>query len=122
MELRSRGWSIRAAAREVGVSRSSGNSWARGYTVYRDGRPVKTVAPLDRLGVREISPRYLSEDERILIADLRREGLSIRKITAQLDRSPSTISREPTRGRNPGRNLSTARRPPSGCRPTGTPP
>lgn len=31
------------------------------------------VAPLDRLAVRAISPRFLSEDERIQVADLRRE-------------------------------------------------
>ena len=29
---------------------------------------------LDRLAVRQISPRYLSQDERIEIADLRRAG------------------------------------------------
>lgn len=101
-------WSFEAEAgvsvlplAKSGVSRSSGNSWARGYIVYRDGHPVKTVPPLDRLAVREISPRCLSEDERILIADLRREGLSIRKSDAQLDRSPSTISRELTRNVTP---------------------
>ena len=88
------GVSIRAAAREVGVSRASGTNWARGYSVYRAGQLVRTVAPLDRLGVRAISPRFLSEDERIQVADLRRERLSIRQIAAQLSRSPSTISRE----------------------------
>ena len=32
MELRERGWSILAAAREVGVSRTTGNNWSRGPT------------------------------------------------------------------------------------------
>ncbi|WP_419722128.1 hypothetical protein [Rhodococcus globerulus] len=41
--------SIRAAAREVGVSRASGTNWARSYSVYRAGQLVRTVAPLDRL-------------------------------------------------------------------------
>ncbi|WP_456291409.1 helix-turn-helix domain-containing protein [Rhodococcus erythropolis] len=67
---------------------------ARGYSVYRAGQLVRTVAPLDRLAVRAISPRFLSEDERIQVADLRREQLSIRQIAAQLNRSPSMISRE----------------------------
>jgi transposase len=31
MELRTRGWSVRAAAREVGVSRSAATNWIRGY-------------------------------------------------------------------------------------------
>ena len=94
MELRARGWSIQAAARAVGVSRTSGANWARGYKTYRNGRAVGFVPPLDRLAVREISPRYLSQDERIEIADLHRAGLSIRRIAHQIGRSPSTISRE----------------------------
>ncbi|WP_413252456.1 helix-turn-helix domain-containing protein [Streptomyces niveus] len=43
---------------------------------------------------RPISCRYLSEEERIRIADLRREKRSIRSIAAELGSSPSTISRE----------------------------
>ena len=38
MELRERGWSIRATANEVGISRSSGNNWASGYKTYRKGQ------------------------------------------------------------------------------------
>ena len=84
MELRARGWSVRAAAREVGVSRSAATNWARGYTTYRNGVVVGFVPPLDPLAVRQISPRYLSEDERIKIADLRRSGLSMRAIAGEL--------------------------------------
>ena len=40
------------------------------------------------------SPRYLSEDERVVIADLHRQGLGVRAIAAGLGRSPATISRE----------------------------
>ncbi|MGV0740734.1 helix-turn-helix domain-containing protein, partial [Mycobacterium syngnathidarum] len=49
---------------------------------------------MDRLAVRQISSRYLSQDERIEIADLRQSGLSLRAIAARLGRAPSTISRE----------------------------
>jgi IS30 family transposase len=94
MELRGRGWSILAAAREVGVSRTTGNNWSRGYKTYRGGKAVGFVAALDRLAVREISTRFLSQDERIEIADLRHGGLSIRKIADRLGRAASTISRE----------------------------
>jgi transposase, IS30 family len=94
MELRGRGWSIMAAAREVGVSRSAGNNWSRGYKTYRNGRVTGFVPALDRLAVRQISVRYLSQDERIEIADLRHAGLSIRQVAEQLRRAPSTISRE----------------------------
>jgi IS30 family transposase len=94
MELRERGWSILAAAREVGVSRTTGNNWTRGYKTYRHGLAVGFVAPLERLSVRQISSRFLSQDERIEIADLHQAGVSIRRIAARLGRAPSTISRE----------------------------
>ncbi|EPQ76853.1 IS30 family transposase [Mycobacterium marinum] len=94
MGLRARGWSIRAAAREVGVSRSAATNWTRGYKTYRNGVEVGFVPPLDSLAVREISARYLSQDERMQIADLRRAGLTMRAIADQLGRAPSTISRE----------------------------
>jgi len=94
MELRERGWSIRAAAREVGASRTSGNNWARGYKIHRHGQVVGFVPALERLAVRQISRRYLSQDERIEIADLRHAGLSIRRIAHRLGRAPSTVSRE----------------------------
>lgn len=59
--------------------------------------------PLDRLEVREISTRYLFQDERIEIADLRRSGLSLRATADRLGRAPSTISRELRRNAPAGR-------------------
>ncbi len=94
MELIERGWSVRGAAIEVGVSRTSGNNWSRGYKVYRDGQVVGFVSALDRLSVREVSSRYLSQDERVEIADLRHAGHSIRQIAVRIGRAPSTVSRE----------------------------
>jgi len=41
-----------------------------------------------------ISERFLSQDERITIADYRAAGFGIRAIAAELGRSPSTVSRE----------------------------
>jgi IS30 family transposase len=40
------------------------------------------------------SGRYLSQDERLHIADRLREGASLRVVAAELGRSPSTVSRE----------------------------
>lgn len=106
MELRARGWSIRGAAREIGISRTAANNWARGYKTYRNGESVGFVPPLDRLEVRQISDRYLSQDERIEIADLHQAGGSIRQIAQRLGRAASTVSRELGRnaiaGRHPG--------------------
>ena len=76
------------------VSRSAAANWSRGYKVYRNGQVVRFVEPLDRLAVRAISPRYLSQDERIQIADLRQEGMSIRAIAVEIGRAASTVSRE----------------------------
>jgi IS30 family transposase len=61
------------------------------------------VAPLERLTVRQISPRFLSQDERIEIADLHNAGLSIRQVAHRLGRAASTVSRELRR------NVSTVR-------------
>jgi len=83
-----------AAAREAGVSRTAGHNWSRGYKTYRNGQVSGFVPALDRLAVREISGRFLSQDERLEIADLRHAGLSIRQVAARLGRAPSTISRE----------------------------
>jgi transposase, IS30 family len=94
VELRERGWSILAAAREVGVSRTTGNNWSRGYKTYRHGQVAGFVSALERLAVRQISPRFLSQDERIEIVDLRHAGLTIRQIAHRLGRAPSTVSRE----------------------------
>ena len=104
VELRERGWSILAAAREIGVSRTTGNNWSRGYKAYRRGQVVGFVPALERLAVRRISPRFLSQDERIEIADLHHAGLSIRQIAYRLGRAPSTVSRELRRNATGGRD------------------
>jgi hypothetical protein len=70
VELRERGLSIDVAAHEVGVSRTEGRNWAKGYKTYGSGQVVGFVPALDRLEVREISAQFLSQDERFEIADL----------------------------------------------------
>jgi transposase, IS30 family len=47
------------------------------------------------------SPRYLSERERIVIADLLAAKMTVRGIPAETGRSPSTISREIRRSSDP---------------------
>ena len=43
---------------------------------------------------RKVSQRFLCEDERVRLADMRRAGQGVRAIAQALDRSPSTVSRE----------------------------
>ncbi|WES65633.1 IS30 family transposase [Microbacter sp. GSS18] len=94
MELLAQGWSVRAAAIELGVSRSSAQRWKNGATVRLKDGTVKVVLPLEPLALRPISPRFLSEDERVQIADLASTGMGPTAIGARLGRSASTISRE----------------------------
>ncbi|GAA4353175.1 hypothetical protein GCM10023087_22050 [Microbacterium rhizosphaerae] len=101
MELLAEGWSMSAAAREVGVSRSAANIWKNGTTVRRKDGTVKVVPPLEPLSVRVISPRFLSEEERVQIADLASRGLGPTAIGVALGRAPSTISRELRRNLHP---------------------
>ena len=102
--LIAQGFNNSEACRVVGVNRKTGKRWRHGRTITtRDGRKLH-YAPVVGAGAvkREISPRYLSEDERVQIADLRRAGAGVRAIAERLGRSPSTISRELRRNRDPG--------------------
>ena len=95
------GWSLRAACQEVGVSRLAGQRWKNGARVRRPDGTVLVVPPLEPLAVRQISPRFLSEDERVKIADLASRGLGPTAIGRELGRSASTISRELRRNLHP---------------------
>ena len=94
-----------------GVLRPTGLA---GTPFYRDGVAVKFVEPLDRMEVREVSLRFLSQQETIEIADLHRKDVGVREIARRIGRSRSTISRElkrnRTEGRRPGYRPAEARR------------
>lgn len=94
LELLEQGWSVRRACTKLGISRSSGNRWKNGWLVRQKDGTVKFVPPLEPLAARTISPRFLSEAERIQIADLASRGLGTTAIGQALGRAPSTISRE----------------------------
>jgi IS30 family transposase len=87
------------ACRLVGISRSTGQHWRHGRRLRNKGReyyyrPITSPAP-------PVSARFLSEDERVHIADLHRLGCSTRVIARKLGRDPSTISRELRRNADP---------------------
>ncbi len=90
----------------IGIHERTGRDWRRGIRKTRgrkftsEGRALDGGEPL-RSG-REISPRFLSVEERITIADLHREGRSVRAIARELGRDPSTVSRELIRNAHPG--------------------
>ncbi|WP_234384482.1 IS30 family transposase [Streptomyces sp. MMG1121] len=106
--------SIREASRIVGINRRTGQEWLNGcaerVTARGGSKAIRAAVqpvvgaprtfPLNprrgelKAPALPVSSRYLSEEERIRIADLRREKKSIRSIAAALGRSPSTVSRE----------------------------
>ena len=73
------------AAEAVGVSQPVGTRWFR----HRGGMPLFMSSP--------ISGRFLSFAEREEIGLLAAQGVGVREIARQIERSPSTVSRELTR-------------------------
>ena len=102
--LIARGFNNSEACRIVGINRKTGKRWRHGRTITtRDGRKLHYASVITTGAVRrEISPRYLSEDERVRIGGLRRAGAGVREIAEKTGRSPSTVSRELRRNRDPG--------------------
>ncbi len=116
LALRAEGMSRSEAAAAVRADARSAADWDKGITIihrgriYPDGRVVRYPEPKlpdvptmqTALGGKVslarveqvIHPRYLSLIEREQLRDLRRAGMSIRKVAEAMGRSPSTISRE----------------------------
>jgi IS30 family transposase len=82
------------ACRIVGINRRTGTRWRYGREITSSSGVRLHYPSVINAAKREISDRYLSEQERVRIADLRRAGLGVRAIAAEVGRSPSTISRE----------------------------
>ena len=82
------------ASRLVGVNPRTGRRWlhGRGDCSGVGGLPAGP----------EPSARFLSLEERVVIADMRLAGCSMRKIAVELGRSPSTVSREIARNAHVG--------------------
>ncbi|MFJ2937975.1 helix-turn-helix domain-containing protein [Streptomyces sp. NPDC087219] len=95
------GMSNSAACREVGVNRKTGNRWTYGRTVKNKTGEDYVYAPIAEKKDGQVSERFLSEDERVQIADLLCAGHSLRSIARRLGRNPSTISHELHRNSNP---------------------
>ena len=101
------GMNFTQAARAVGVSKRTGKVWRNGRT-RSNGRNEKPSVDWYRSTVdipQKISSRYLSQDERISIADWRKAGMSVRGIARTLNRLASTASRELARNANPATGM-----------------
>ncbi|MEE9095867.1 hypothetical protein [Pseudarthrobacter phenanthrenivorans] len=76
------------ACRIVEISRSSGTRWRHGHSVVLKSGDIKRVAPISHQRPVVISARFLSESERITVADLLQghrmapfEGLSFASVS-----------------------------------------
>ncbi|MGZ4518345.1 MAG: IS30 family transposase [Mycobacteriaceae bacterium] len=88
------------ACRLVGVNRRTGTRWRYGRTITFTSGTELHYPPMATTRTTCLSARFLSEDERVLIADRVRAGLSLRAIGRELGRPASTISREVRRNRD----------------------
>ena len=95
------GVSNSAACRQVGVNRKTGTRWRYGRSIPSAGGGLLHYPPVIKPDTAVVSPRYLSHNERVVIADLHRAGFSSRAIAQQVQRSPSTVSRELARNSAP---------------------
>jgi transposase, IS30 family len=94
VRLIGRGISNSEACRLVGVNRRTGTRWRYGRTVTSSSGAQLQYPAMTSPTATCRSPRFLSEDERILIADRVSAGVSLRAIGRELGRPASTVSRE----------------------------
>ena len=87
------------ACRIVGINRKTGNRWRYGRSIRNSAGERMHYPPVRIEEHRPRSPRYLSEEDRVMIADLLAAGDGVRAIGRKLDRAASTISREIRRNR-----------------------
>jgi IS30 family transposase len=99
--LIARGVNSSEACRIVGINRRTGKRWRHGRTITSSMGERLHYAPVVGVARKEISARFLSEDERVRIADLRRAGEGVRAIARELGRDPATVSRELRRNLDP---------------------
>lgn len=100
--LVSQGVSSKQACLIVGVDRRTGIRWRNGRPPTKPVTRAAAPAPVRPPQFTGRRPRYLTEDERIYIADQVRAGVRQTRIAAELDRPRSTISRELARNSHSG--------------------
>jgi len=99
LALMRQGFGNAEASRVVGVNRKTGHRWRYGRVVTTRTGATRTYPAITR-PADPVTARFLSETERISIADGLNGGRSIRAIANELGRAPSSISREIRRNRD----------------------
>ena len=101
VQLIAQGVNNSEACRLVGIDRKTGNRWRYGRRVRNSAGALVIYPPVKIAESRPRSPRYLSEQERIRIADMLAAGSTVRGVAVELGRAPSTIGREIARNSDP---------------------
>ncbi|MFE1521241.1 helix-turn-helix domain-containing protein, partial [[Kitasatospora] papulosa] len=83
------GYGNTEACRLVGINERTGREWRNGRTAKDRFR-----APARPASAPVVPSRFLTQADRLHVADRLREKATVRAIAAELGRSPSTISRE----------------------------
>jgi transposase, IS30 family len=100
--LIARGVGNAEACRIVGVHPKTGKRWRLGRVMSSSNGARRQYAPVVDTRKQVISGRFLTEDDRVVIADLQGAGFGVRAIAVRLGRSASTVSRELRRNQDPG--------------------
>lgn len=100
VQLMNLGMNNSEACRQVGVNRKTGQRWRLGRVVKDPNGAEYTYDPIMPTAT-EKSTRYLSDQERLMIAHGVRAGRSKRSIAVELGRSVLTVCREVTRNAEP---------------------
>ncbi|MDX6230696.1 MAG: transposase, family [Frankiales bacterium] len=82
------------ACRRVGVNRRTGTRWRFGRTIPSSSGLLLHYPAVITTRLPVISARYVSEEERVVLADLACTNATVTAIAAEMGRSTSTISRE----------------------------
>lgn len=93
VQLMSQGMKNSTACQQVGVNRKTGQRWRLGRVIKDAKNGDYHYAPIMPAPV-ALSKRYLSDQERFVIAAGVRGGRSKRSIATELSRSASTVCRE----------------------------
>jgi len=103
IKLMNQGENNSAACRAVGINRKTGTRWLHGRSVRLIDGSERRYPSILRGAQQEsgVSSRFLSEAERVDIADGLSHRRGIRSIADELGRSPSTVSSEIKRNRDP---------------------
>ncbi|SDU46652.1 Transposase and inactivated derivatives, IS30 family [Amycolatopsis keratiniphila] len=109
LDLVAQGMGSAEACRIVGINRRTGHRWRQGRASQAGRTTNQSSAPPARppapeppsAGPSVPATRFLSQDERLLIADLTRAGHGPREIGRRIGRPASTVSRELGRNADP---------------------